>query len=565
MELTELPEDDRTVMAPSAPTGTDERASQPSGDNALPIGTVLGEFEIIGLIGEGGFGIVYLVYDHSLQRKVALKEYMPAGLASRKSGTTVAKSRQHLETFQAGLRSFINEARLLAQFDHPSLVKVHRFWEANGTAYMVMPFYEGRTLRDTLRQEEDPPGELRLKQLLQHLLDALEIIHTESCFHRDIAPDNILILKDGRPLLLDFGAARRVISNMTQNLTVILKPGYAPIEQYAEMESMKQGAWTDIYALAAVMYYAIAGKTPVPAVSRIISDSLEPLSRLESGQGRYTPAFLHAIDKALAVNPEERPQSVADFRALLDLAAPAPSPRVDLSPSGTKATIEPRAAVAPANGSPEFTRPTGSPAMLYGSGAVVLFALVAAAWFFTREEPAQSPEPETTQEMIVAEPAPPVDQPPISKTVDEVATTPTIPTSPPEPDASPQPGSVAPQAFAPPQHEIRQEAPAKLPAEPEEKADKRDKRVPPRSGSSSSSRAAAPPAEKDRSFPSAIEKIVTTNLMEGRACLNNKNFECAMAKAETALQLEPGSAPAEALLEEARTAQQKAWEASELK
>ncbi len=105
----------------------------------------------------------------------------------------------------------------------------------------------------------------------------------------------------------------------------------------------------------------------------------------------------------------------------------------------------------------------------------------------------------------------------------------------------------------------------KLPAEPEEKVDKRDKRVAPRSGSSSSPRAAAPPAEKDESFPSAIEKIVTTNLMEGRACLNNKNFECAMAKAETALQLEPGSARAAALLEEARTAQQKAWEASELK
>jgi serine/threonine protein kinase len=560
MELTELPEDDRTVMAPSTPTGADERAAQAPGDNALPIGTVLGEFEIIGLIGEGGFGIVYLAYDHSLQRKVALKEYMPAGLASRKSGMTVAKSRQHLETFQAGLRSFINEARLLAQFDHPSLVKVHRFWEANGTAYMVMPFYEGRTLRDTLRQEGNPPGELRLKQLLQHLLDALEIIHTESCFHRDIAPDNILILKDGRPLLLDFGAARRVISNMTQNLTVILKPGYAPIEQYAEMESMKQGAWTDIYALAAVVYYAITGKTPVPAVSRIISDSLEPLSRLESGQGRYTPAFLHAIDKALAVKPEERPQSVADFRALLDLAALAPSPRVEPSPSGTKVTIEPGAPVAPANDSPEFIRPrTGSPAVLYGSAAVVLFALIATTWFFIREEPGQPPEPETTQEMIVAKPAPPADHPSHGKTVDELATT---PTNPPNSDVSPQPGAVAPQAFAPPQHEIRREAPVKLPTEPEEKV---DKRVVPRSGSSSSSRATAPPAEKDEPFPSAIEKIVTTNLMEGRACLNNKNFECAMAKAETALQLEPGSPAAAALLEEARTAQQKAWEASELK
>jgi serine/threonine protein kinase len=132
MELTESPNDDRTVMAATVSGGTNERGSQTGGDNALPVGTALGEFEIIGLIGEGGFGIVYLAYDHSLHRKVALKEYMPAGLASRKAGMTVAKSRQHVETFQAGLRSFINEARLLAQFDHPSLVKVHRFWDSGG-------------------------------------------------------------------------------------------------------------------------------------------------------------------------------------------------------------------------------------------------------------------------------------------------------------------------------------------------------------------------------------------------------------------------------------------------
>ena len=340
MELTQS-EDDRTVVTPFGGVPTDGqvlRSSeaqtigvQPPGENALPAGTVLGEFEITGLIGEGGFGIVYLAYDHSLQRKVALKEYMPSGLASRKSGMTVAKSQQHIETFQAGLRSFINEARLLAQFDHPSLVKVYRFWEANGTAYMVMPFYDGITLRDALRQHGASPDEIWLKQLLKHLLDALEIIHQENCFHRDIAPDNILILRDGRPLLLDFGAARRVISDMTQNLTVILKPGYAPIEQYAEMNSMRQGAWTDIYALAAVVYFAVAGKAPIPAVARIISDSLEPLAALEHGRERYTPEFLRAIDKALAVKAEARPQNVTEFRRLLGLASAAPPPDARLS------------------------------------------------------------------------------------------------------------------------------------------------------------------------------------------------------------------------------------------
>src|SRR5262245_64732153 len=133
---------------------------------------------------------------------------------------------------------------MLAQSDHPSLVKVYRFWEANGTAYMVMPFYQGITLKEALRREKAPPDEVRLKQLLAQLLDALEVIHRTQALHRDIAPDNILILPDGNPVLLDFGAARRVITDRTQTLTAILKPGYAPVEQYGESPSLKQGPWT---------------------------------------------------------------------------------------------------------------------------------------------------------------------------------------------------------------------------------------------------------------------------------------------------------------------------------
>ena len=200
-------------------------------------------------IGEGGFGIVYLAYDHSLHRQVAVKEYIPSSLANRTTQNAVAVlSDQHVEPFQAGLSSFINEARLLAQFDHPSLLKVYRFWEANGTAYMAMPFYEGITLRKTLKSLGGPPDEEWLKHLLRPLLDALGVMHAAQCFHRDIAPDNILILSNGRPVLLDFGAARRVIADMTQAPTVILKPGYAPVEQYGEEPTMRQGPWTDIYA-----------------------------------------------------------------------------------------------------------------------------------------------------------------------------------------------------------------------------------------------------------------------------------------------------------------------------
>ncbi len=220
---------------------------------SLRIGTRMAEFEITGRVGEGGFSIVYLALDHSLERTVALKEYMPSSLAARVGDTRVQpRSNRYRDTFEAGLRSFVNEAKLLAQFDHPALVKVYRFWEANGTAYMVMPFYQGVTLKDAARALPTPPDEAWLMTLLAPMTEALMVVHAERCYHRDIAPDNVLLLAgSGKPLLLDFGAARRVIGDMTQALTVILKPGYAPIEQYAEVPGMKQGPWTDVYALAA--------------------------------------------------------------------------------------------------------------------------------------------------------------------------------------------------------------------------------------------------------------------------------------------------------------------------
>ena len=299
-------------------------ASRHSSHNALPIGTRMGEFEIIGLIGEGGFGIVYLALDHSLDRKVALKEYMPASLAARAANAAVrVRSERHQDTFGIGLRSFVNEARLLARFDHPALVKVYRFWEANGTAYMAMPYYDGRTLREVLAENQTAPDEATLRRLLAPVLDALELIHAEQCFHRDIAPDNIMLLRDGRPVLLDFGAARRVISDMTQALTVILKPGYAPIEQYAEMPGMKQGPWTDIYALAAVVYYAILRKLPPPSVSRIVQDHYEPLTG--QAAGRYSHTFLRGIDACLSVKAEQRPQTIAAMRMLIGMASATPA------------------------------------------------------------------------------------------------------------------------------------------------------------------------------------------------------------------------------------------------
>jgi serine/threonine protein kinase len=329
--------------------GTGRLALPGEHTNALPIGTRLAEFELTGLVGEGGFGIVYLAYDHSLHRQVAVKEYIPSSLANRTTQLAVAViSDQHVEPFNAGLSSFINEARLLAQFDHLSLLKVYRFWEANGTAYMAMPYYEGVTLKKTLKNLGGPPDEEWLKHLLRPLLDALGVMHAAHCFHRDIAPDNILILDSGRPVLLDFGAARRVIADMTQAPTVILKPGYAPVEQYGEDPEMRQGPWTDVYALAAVVYFAIIGKAPQASISRYMSDGLKPAAKLAAG--RYSDGFLRAIDQALSVKPNGRPQSVDEFRDLLGLGDRRSRPRATaptLAPPSTASLPEAIAAATP--------------------------------------------------------------------------------------------------------------------------------------------------------------------------------------------------------------------------
>lgn len=310
--------------------GSGQPAGGADAGQALPIGTRLAEFEITGLIGAGGFGIVYLATDHSLQRRVALKEYMPSALAIRGGDLQVTiKSDRARDTFDTGLRSFISEARMLAQFDHPALIKVYRFWQANGTAYMAMPYYRGPTLRNALRKLGSVPSEPWLRAMLAPLIDALDTLHQANCLHRDIAPDNILMLENGQPLLLDFGAARRVIGDATQDLTVILKPGFAPIEQYSSGPEMKQGPWTDIYALASVVYYCASGKAPVPSVSRLMSDTLAPLERVPGAN--LSAQFCAAIGKAMAVRIEARTQSIADLRhdlgldmastAQLDLAA----------------------------------------------------------------------------------------------------------------------------------------------------------------------------------------------------------------------------------------------------
>ena len=274
-------------------------SSPAESQHALPVGLRIDEFEIRSVLGIGGFGIVYHAFDHALERDVAIKEYMPSSLASRSRTLHVSLlSQGHAETFALGLKSFVNEARLLARFDHPSLVKVHRFWEANGTAYMVMPLYRGRTLKALRAGLSESPSEAWLRRLLEPLLGTLDVLHAEGVFHRDIAPDNILVGEDGRPVLLDFGAARRAVAEMSRALTGIVKAGYSPHEQYSSNNRL-QGPWSDLYALGGTFYRAVTGSPPEEATLRVDDDRMAPASI--AAKAAYRPGFLAAIDACLRV------------------------------------------------------------------------------------------------------------------------------------------------------------------------------------------------------------------------------------------------------------------------
>jgi len=361
--------------------------------NALPAGHRLHEFELRGVIGVGGFGIVYRAFDLTLERDVAIKEYMPSALAGRSGRQQVSLlSASHSETFALGLGSFVNEAKLLARFDHPSLVKVHRFWEANGTAYMAMPLYPGATLRRLREQQDACPDGAWLTRLLEQLLGALEVLHREGVTHRDIAPDNVLVSDDAPPVLLDFGAARRVISDRHQSLTAILKPSYAPIEQYAESTGMRQGPWTDFYALGATLHYLITGKAPMPATARAISDEQPRLAG--SGQGGVPDLLLQVCDWMLAPKPQDRPRNVAELRAALAGQLPVPQRERPASPSSWQTTVvqmdegEPGASGFAASDLPlprSHTRRRARARTLWTvATAMVMVAAVGAWWATTR-------------------------------------------------------------------------------------------------------------------------------------------------------------------------------------
>lgn len=296
--------------------------------DALPPGTRLAEFEILSLLGVGGFGMVYKAFDHSLHRAVAIKEYMPSALAGRSEGQSLwVRSSSDQQTFQAGLASFVGEARLLAQFDHPSLVKVFRFWEANNTAYMVMPLYSGMTFKQARAQMRTPPPEAWLRKVLWSVLGALRVLHDGNTLHRDISPDNIFLQDNGPPVLLDLGAARYAINDQDRKHTAVLKVNYAPIEQYSDDDAdLRQGPWSDLYSLAAVMHGCLTNDTPLPATLRSIRDRMLSFSRIAKTVKRqfgveYSAPFIAAISQSLALRPEDRPQNIDAFLQTMEMTS----------------------------------------------------------------------------------------------------------------------------------------------------------------------------------------------------------------------------------------------------
>ena len=283
----------------------------------LPEGAVLQDRYTVGkVLGHGGFGITYVGFDNRLKLKVAIKEYLPAEISTRAEGETTVKAftgEKH-DAYVYGLGRFIDEAQTLAQYNsHPCIVSANDFFEANNTAYLVMEFLEGITLGEYIQRSGGRISEEETLSIIRPVIDALREVHSGGMIHRDVSPDNIFITRQKQIKLLDFGAARHAMSEKSKSLSVVLKPGYAPPEQYYSRG--KQGPWTDVYAVGATMYKMLTGQTPPESLERVM-DNISRVSEFAEG---VSPKTERAIEKAMAIRPEERyPGMEALLGALTD-------------------------------------------------------------------------------------------------------------------------------------------------------------------------------------------------------------------------------------------------------
>lgn len=279
----------------------------------LPAGVVLrGRYKIINVIGVGGFGITYKAQDLLLSDYVAIKEYYPMGMANRMKDTLTVSvyTEAGVEAFSQGKQRFLKEAQDLARFNkEDSIVSISDFFEANNTAYMVMEYLKGCTLKEYLDSNDGKISEDMMIQVTFSIMEALDTIHKAGLIHRDVSPDNIFICDDSSVKLIDFGAAKQDMKGMAKTVSVVLKYGYAPIEQYSKKSEL--GPWTDIYALGATMYKMVTGNVPDESIERVVNDELVEPKEINE---RVSDSFNRVIMKALSVKHVDRYQSIAEMR-----------------------------------------------------------------------------------------------------------------------------------------------------------------------------------------------------------------------------------------------------------
>ena len=484
----------------------------------LPYRTVLnGQFIVGKVLGKpGGFGITYLGWDINLATLVAVKEYLPRDYAGRDAdhASVMAHSREDASLFRFGLEQFLQEARTLARFDHPNVVRTRSFFEQHGTAYLVMDYLQGVNLAEYVLARGGRLTEEQASEIMKPIIDGLQEVHAKGFLHRDIKPQNIYVTSTGRPILLDFGAARQAMGERSRSLSVVLTPGFSPYEQYHRRG--EQGPWTDLYALAATYYYLLAGQAPPDAPERVAKDELIPLSQFAP---MISPGLNAAIMQALSLEAGARPQDVFMFRDIINgkrvsmseavpsvsaaAATPPPLPGIQNQAPRQAPVLPVPAPIASAPQAyppqypaphPNYPQPPPAPPVTKSSSgtwvvaAVILLAVAAAGWFFfggsdgdkknapaatsppVQSGPAATPALPPAEKPLPTQPAQPA-QP--SVTDKPAATTPGTPveTAKPPVDISPPPS----EKPSPPRQQpaVRTQPPAEKPTAPP--APKRDK------------------------------------------------------------------------------------------
>jgi formylglycine-generating enzyme required for sulfatase activity len=312
--------------------------------HALPAGHRIEEFELKSVLGAGGFGVTYRGFDHQFHREVAIKEFLPSEVAMRRpNGASVTpRSDEENENYQHGLARFLDEARLLAKFDDPYIVRVHRYMEANGTAYLVMEYREGESLAQLLARRKQPLEEEEARRILFEVLQGLQAVHEHDYLHRDIKPSNIYLRRDGPSMLIDFGAARYAIGEHSHSLLGMMTPGYAPYEQYSF--TSKQGPFTDIYATGATLYRCLTQRAPVDAAERIaaVTENREDpyIPTIQAAAGRYSDALLAVIDWMLQLRASDRPQTVDEVLDVLGDKPTLPRSRRPVAATALEETVK---------------------------------------------------------------------------------------------------------------------------------------------------------------------------------------------------------------------------------